>query len=556
MKTLGFSVGHDKGAVIIENGKVSIGITQERLSRIKHDGAYQGGAIPIESINYCLNHLGLTYKDIDLYVYSTTEIIDDVEEQFNRLIKMDLSFKLKYIPHHLAHAYSTFFSSGFDDAAIVVADASGGILNNLNKLSSWYNNIDRTNLNEEDDWTEGMSIYHFNKNDYEEVYKKWIKFPVPLDTDDCVSVGTMYSEGSLQLIYEPNTHSWPAGKLMGLASYANQDIVNEAPFYIVEKDDEIFIPNRRIYPKVNFNSDFYSKACVAGIYQREQERVSLILAEKAKKLTNSKNICVAGGSFLNCNSNEKILNSGLFENCYFVPPSDDSGIPLGCAWYGYQQLSDIKDIKPLSPYLGKTYNQTDIISAINQHPYLTFEKYEDFDKLIEDTSYWLSQNRVIGWFQDGSEIGPRALGNRSILASPINSWITGHINNDIKKREWYRPFAPAVLFEHQDTIFDSNIYSPYMMVTTLVKEEWRSKIPAVTHVDNSSRHQSVTKESHLKFYKLIDSFNKRTGVPVLLNTSFNGPKEPIVETPGNAISTFLEIGLDFLIIGNFLISKK
>ena len=138
MKTLGFSVGHDKGAVIIENGKVSIGITQERLSRIKHDGAYQGGAIPIESINYCLNHLGLTYKDIDLYVYSTTEIIDDVEEQFNRLIKMDLSFKLKYIPHHLAHAYSTFFSSGFDDAAIVVADASGSILNNLNKLTSFF----------------------------------------------------------------------------------------------------------------------------------------------------------------------------------------------------------------------------------------------------------------------------------------------------------------------------------------------------------------------------------------------------------------------------------
>jgi len=556
MRTLGFSVGHDKGAVIIENGKVSIGITQERLSRIKHDGAYQGGAVPIESINYCLNHLGLTYKDIDLYVYSTTEIIDDIEEQLNRLIKIDLSFKLKFIPHHLAHAYSTFFSSGFDDAAIVVADASGSILNNLNKLNSWYNNIDRTNLNEEEDWTEGISIYHFNKNDYEEVYKKWIKYPVPLNTDDCVSVGTMYSEGSLQLIYEPNTHSWPAGKLMGLASYANQDIVNEAPFYIVEKDDDIFIPNKRIYPKVNYDSDFYSKACVAGIYQREQERVSIMLAEKAKKLTNSKNICVAGGSFLNCSSNEKILNSGLYENCYFIPPSDDSGIPLGCAWYGYQQLSDIKDIKPLIPYLGKTYNQTDIISAINQHPYLTFEKYEDFDKLIEDTSYWLTQNRVIGWFQDGSEIGPRALGNRSILSSPINSWMTGHINNDIKKREWFRPFAPAVLFEHQDTIFDSNIYSPYMMVTTLVKEEWRSKIPAVTHIDNSARHQSVTKESNPKFYKLIDSFNKRTGVPVLLNTSFNGPKEPIVETPGNAISTFLEIGLDFLIIDNFLISKK
>jgi carbamoyltransferase len=234
MRTLGFSVGHDKGAVIIEDGKVSVGITQERLSRIKHDGAYQGGIVPIESINYCLNYLGITYKDIDFYVYSTTEIIDDVEKQFEKLFESDLSFKLKFIPHHLAHAYSTFFSSGFDDAAVVVADASGSILNNLNKLNYWYKNTDLPHLDDEDDWTEGISIYHFNKNSYEEVYKKWIKYPIPLDTNDGVSVGTMYSTGSLQLIYEPNSHSWPAGKLMGLSSYANQDVVDEAPYFIVE----------------------------------------------------------------------------------------------------------------------------------------------------------------------------------------------------------------------------------------------------------------------------------------------------------------------------------
>jgi carbamoyltransferase len=510
----------------------------------------------MESINYCLNYLGITYKDIDFYVYSTTEIIDDVEKQLEKVFESSLSFKLKFIPHHLAHAYSTFFSSGFDDAAVVVADASGSILNNLNKLNYWYKNTDLPHLDDEEDWAEGISIYHFNKNSYEEVYKKWIKYPVPLDTEDGVSVGTMYSTGSLQLIYEPNSHSWPAGKLMGLSSYANQDVVDEAPYFIVEKDGDIFIPNTRIYPKVDFTSNFYSKACVAGIYQREQERVSMMLAEKAKVLTNSKNICVAGGSFLNCSSNEKILNSKLYENSYFIPPSDDSGIPLGCAWYAYQQLTDIKDNTPLVPYIGKTYNKSDILLAINKHPFLKVEKYEDFDKLIEDTSYFLSENRVIGWFQDGSEIGPRALGNRSILASPINSWMTGHINNDIKKREWYRPFAPAVLFEHQHTIFESDVYSPYMMVTTSVREEWRNKVPAITHIDNSARHQSVTQENNPKFYKLINSFYNRTGIPVLLNTSFNGPKEPIVETPNDAISTFLEIGLDFLIIDNFLISKK
>ena len=238
MRTLGFSVGHDKGAVIIENGKVVVGITQERLSRIKHDGAYQGGTLPHDSILYCLNYLGITIKDINSIVYSTTELVDNVEEQFKNYF--GVSVPLTFIPHHLAHAYSSFFSSGFEDAAVIVADASGSVLNSLNKLPNWYPNIEELGLDLEEDWSEGISIYHLTKNTQKEVYKKWIKYPVPLDTDDDVSVGTLYSEGSLQLIYEPNSHTWPAGKLMGLASYANQDIVNEAPFYIVEKDDNIF----------------------------------------------------------------------------------------------------------------------------------------------------------------------------------------------------------------------------------------------------------------------------------------------------------------------------
>lgn len=554
MRTLGFSVGHDKGAVIIEDGKVVVGITQERLSRIKHDGAYQGGKIPYESILYCLNHLGLTINDIHAFVYSTTELHDDVEEQFKSKFG-NKNFNLTFIPHHLAHAYSSFFSSGFDQAAVIVADASGSILNKLNRLSDWYPNVTNEGLEKGEDWTEGISIYHISRNDHKEVYKKWIKYPVPLETEDCVSVGTLYSEGSLQLIYEPNEHTWPAGKLMGLASYANQDIVNEAPDYIVRKDDDIFIPNKRIYPKVNYNSDFYSKACVAGIYQREQERASLILARMAKELTQSNNVCVAGGSFLNCNSNEKILNSGLFENSFFIPPADDSGIPLGCAWYAYQELVDIQETEVLSPYIGKPYSRSEVISAINEFPNLKFEEYDSMDTLIDHTSYWLTQNRVIGWFQGGAEIGPRALGNRSILASPIEPWMTGHINADIKKREWYRPFAPAVLFEHQGEVFESDVYSPYMLVTTTVKEEWRSKIPAVTHIDYSARHQSVTKKNNPKFYQLITKFYEKTNVPVLLNTSFNGPKEPIVETPSDAIRCFYETGLDFLIINNFLISK-
>jgi carbamoyltransferase len=376
-----------------------------------------------------------------------------------------------------------------------------------------------------------------------------------MNTNEETSVGTLYSEGSLQIIYEPNEHSWPAGKLMGLASYADKKIVSEAEEFVKDLGDDIYIPNNTIYPKVTWRSDFFSKACVAGIYQREQERASLILAKIAKNLTDSENVCVAGGSFLNCNSNEVILKSGLYKNCFFIPPADDSGIPLGCAWYAYQQLTEIENTEMISPYFGKEYTKNDIITAINKHPDVIFEEFESFDELIEQVSYWLTQNRVIGWFQGGSEIGPRALGNRSILASPIQSWMTGHINADIKKREWYRPFAPAVLFEHQSEVFESDVYSPYMLVTTSVNELWRQKIPAVTHIDYSARHQSVTEKSNLKFYQLISKFYEKTEIPVLLNTSFNGPKEPIVETPENAISTFKEINLDFLVINNFLIRK-
>jgi carbamoyltransferase len=555
MRVLGFSVGHDKGAVIIEDGKVVVGITQERLSRIKHDGAHQGGIIPFESITYCLNAIGITYKEIDYFVYSTTELEDKTPSAFFKKYT-DVNYeKLYFIPHHLAHAYSTFFSSGFDDAAVIVADASGSILNYKNKLHLWYD-IETTKLDPEEDWAEGISIYHFKKNEYKEVYKKWIPYPVPLNTNESTSLGTVYSQGSLQLIFEPNSNTWPAGKLMGLASYADKNIVDEAPNFVAELEDDIFISNNMIYPKVTWKSDFFSKACVAGIYQREQETASLILAKMAKKRTGSKNVCVAGGSFLNCNSNELILNSGLYENSYFIPPSDDSGIPLGCAWFAYQKLTDIAEVEQLSPYLGKSYDRKEVIEALNEHVGLNYTEYQDFNTLLDEISYWLAENRVIGWFQGGSEIGPRALGNRSILASPIKSWMTGHINSDIKKREWYRPFAPAVLFEHQSEIFESDVYSPYMLVTTTVKEEWRNKIPAVVHIDNSSRHQSVTEKNNEKFYSLIKKFYERTNVPVLLNTSFNGPKEPIVETPKEAINTFLENNLDFLVINNFIITRN
>lgn len=555
MTVLGFSVGHDKGAVIVQNNKVAIGISQERLSRLKHDGAFTEGAIPVESIMYCLTELDITIDEIDLIVYSTTELEDNTYEQFNKIFKIPKN-KLKFIPHHLAHAYSSFFTSGYDEAAVIVADASGSIANDKTKLKEWYPDLSTEGLNAGEDWTEGVSIYHMNRRDSKEVYKKWIKYPVPLGTGEDVSVGTMYSEGCHRLIYSPDTNSWPAGKLMGLASYADPEIVESAGKFIQYENGELYIPNNPIFPKVTWKSDFFSKACVAGIYQREQERVSLYLADMAKNLTGSKNVCTSGGSFLNCNSNELILKSELFENCYFVPPADDSGIPLGCAWWGYQQVTEITYTPTMWPYFGKTYSDVEILDATSKFDNLDVQYYDNFDEILEIIGEWLTQNRVVGWFQNGSEIGPRALGNRSILASPINRWMKDHINHDIKKREWYRPFAPAVIFDKQKEIFDTDYFSPFMLVTAIVNENWREKIPAVVHIDNSARYQSVTPVSNPRFFGLIDKFYEKTGVPVLLNTSFNGPHEPIVETPYDAIKTFLSQHLDFLVVGNYIITNQ
>ena len=281
-----------------------------------------------------------------------------------------------------------------------------------------------------------------------------------------------------------------------------------------------------------------------------------MLAELAKKLTDSPNVCTSGGSFLNCNSNEKILLSGLFDNCFFVPPADDSGIPLGCAWYAYQQVADIKETEIVTPYFGSTYQHSEILEALSNFPDLQVETMFNFDELTDIVADRLANNRVVGWFQNGSEIGPRALGNRSIIASPIPNWMKDHINHDIKKREWYRPFAPAVLYDKQTGIFDLDHFSPHMLVTSQVKEEWRNKIPAVTHIDYSSRYQSVTPQTNERFYQIINKFYNVTGVPILLNTSFNGPREPIVETPLDAIKCFIRQNMDILVMGDVIVTKN
>ena len=560
MISIGFSIGHDKGAALINDGNVLVGISEERLSRIKNADQSIPNKVPFESIEYCLSYIGIEYDDVDIFTYnSTLECHSDIESQF--MIKYGDISKLYFIPHHLAHAHSTYYSSTFNQSVVVVADAMGNSLKNNSKAWDWFEKNSNWNLvdtsNFDFDWAEGITIYDVKDNNFTEIYKKWIKFPFPWETEgEQTSVGGFYTMGARQLVYEPKSNTWGAGKLMGLASYAESEYVDSIPRLTNSTDNDVFIPTVKHRPDIDYRDDFQLKANVAGVYQREQEEISMDLIRIGKRLSQSPNVCVAGGSFLNCNTNEKIIKSELFEGTYFVPPADDSGIPLGCAWAGYIKLNpDFKKEDRLqSPYLGKEYSEGEIISAIDNNESIHYIYYPNFDELCDQVADELSNGKVIGWMQGGSEIGPRALGNRSILANPTKSWMSNYVNY-LKERDWYRPFAPSVLFEHQSEIFDLDTFSPYMLVTSNVKDEWKSKIPAVTHIDGTSRYQSVDSSMNERYHKLISSFYSKTGIPLVLNTSFNGPDEPIVETPQDAINTFLRQGLHYLVIDNFLIFK-
>lgn len=548
---MGISTGHTRGAAITVNGELAVAISNERLTRIKTDHSDE---LPKQAMKYCIDALGITYKDIDLFVYNITEPVNKVVTDFRSFTGVSLS-KLKFIPHHIAHAYSTFAASGFDEAAVVVADAMGSVYDDTTSIKEWYD-LDESTLTNGQKWAEGFSIYQFKKGDINPhpVYKKWIKFP--FDEESGGSIGYFYGMGAKQLVYNPATHSWQAGKLMGLASYAEPEFVAKHDILSIKGDNFLHVPSKPIMAdKVDWRGDFQAKANVAGLYQREQELNSMHLVKMAKEMTGSNNICVAGGSFLNCNTNEMIIRSGLFENQYFMPPADDSGIPHGCAFAGSAYIMDeIRTGDWMTPYTGKTYTDEEIELDVAQFEGLRLVK------LPKEVKYnlaaeMLDNNKVIGWFQNGSETGPRALGNRSMLASPKSPWMVNYINSEIKRREWYRPFAPSVLYDKQGKIFDLDTYSPYMLVTTTVKEEWKNKIPSVVHHDGTSRYQSVTPENNEEYYNVINKFYEKSGLPVVLNTSFNGPDEPIVETPFDAVRSMLNHDLFALFINDYMVVR-
>lgn len=453
-------------------------------------------------------------------------------------IEKELGYKGKifYCQHHEAHAASSFYSSGYDDAAIVTVDGVG-------------------------EWAT-TTIGHGKGKDIE--LKKEIHFPH--------SLGLLYSAITYYLGFKVNSAEY---KVMGLAPYGEPKYMEQMHKLITLKEDGSFKLNMKYFcfehglrmtgknleklfgqPTRKGESELtqFHKDIAASV-QKVTEEAMLGICTHAKEITGSKNLCLAGGVALNCVANGEILRSNMFDDIFIQPASGDAGGALGVAqmiWH--QQYAGARTTQINNVYWGTEYSDEEIKALLNEEG-LPYEELDE-SRVASHTAKLLEGENVIGWFQGRMEFGPRALGNRSIIADARNKENWQKVNLKIKFRESFRPFAPTVLEEDVHQYFDLHRDSPYMLLVADVKEDKRDIIPAVTHVDGSARIQTINQSQNQKYYDLIRTFKENTGCSVIINTSFNVRGEPIVESPRDALNCFLNTHMDYLVMGNILLEKN
>ncbi|MCA1028637.1 hypothetical protein LCM23_21440 [Cytobacillus kochii] len=535
--------GHDWSTCLIKDNSKVIAIDEERVIGSKY--GIGADLLQAESRKYCMDAENLNINQID------------------HLIACDITPKSFYFPfknnttiigHHLAHAYSSYCLSPFEESAIFIADNSGGIVedNKVETISYYYGDLKGIHLIKK---VFGNHSIEKNQNNY---YKSAGR------TDN--SLGDFYRTVSIELgfSYDPKHGEVISedGKTMGLSSYGKSVYYERfCDFIKLLPNGEIsIIADNRLSDYIrtllsNSNDLFQTKANIAYAAQKVLEDSVIHCCKYLHKITNSRNLCIAGGIGLNSVSNSRIIEETPFEYLFVQPASGDNGISLGCAIYGYHNIAGFafeknKRLKLNLPYLGKEYSEEEIYNTLSNYNNISWNKWNDY----REVANLIKEGHIIGWFQGKSEFGPRSLGNRSILADPRVAEIKDKVNLKVKHRESFRPFAPAILEEYKSEYFFLDHSSPYMLEVYQVKKT--NKIPAVTHVDNTARIQTVSLSKNKKFYKLINAFYELTDIPVLLNTSFNIAGKPIVETPDNALECFMNTEIDFLVIGNYIVSKR
>jgi carbamoyltransferase len=561
---------HDVSACLLRDGDIAYAIAKERITRAKHaSGFYK------EVVDYCLNAEGISIDDVDLVVRNC--YILPVEEMERRLLNQDApgflgeqerslaakdplylsrSSKVVTVSHHLAHAYSAFAACPFDEGAVMVVDGVGSYSADVTEE---YPPADKTDPLAR----ESESYYKFSGSKIEALKKVWLEPCRGFLSDEffnMAGLGALYSRASSYIFGDWNK----CGELMGLAPYGRrgrmkpllhiENGVLSVPVWSEELKEPWLIESGNDWEK---SPSMQHWKDLAWQVQDDTETVLLARAKWLRETTGAKNLCIAGGVGLNCVANGRIARETGFENVWIQPAAGDDGIAIGCAYYGYLAIEKKPRASVIKhAYFGKPYSDADVRGATDKTLIRLVTKSTQSDNISRDTAKVLAEGKIIGWFQGGSEFGPRALGNRSIIADPRSAEMKDILNRRVKFRQAFRPFAPIVLAEREDEIFEGSHDSPYMLLAKPVRPEWKNKIPSIVHVDGTARVQTVRQETNPPLYRLLKEFEALTGVPVLLNTSFNVKGEPIVETPRNAVECFLNTDIDYLALHDLLIGKS
>lgn len=579
MYILGINAFHpDASAALLKDGELLVAVEEERLNRVKHSAGF-----PYQAVGYCLKKAGIGLGDVD-YVGITNNVTANLHlkarfvlTQFSplswakfmrqyfkaRLIKMlsveetlaqassvdlkHLKAKFYRIEHHPAHAASSFFVSGFNESAILTLDGAGDFLTGI--MAKGENS--RMRILKRFSWPHSLGILYSGVTQYlgfpgagdEGKVMGLAPYGAPAYVDKFKKI-IKIEKGDFRLALDYFVHHRPeVVDRWGEPKSGSGDYSYE----VSEKFHELFGPPRKPEEQIcQRHKD------IASSLQAALEEAVFSLLKRLYKLCPTDNLCLGGGTFLNCVLNGKIPQYTGFKNVFVQPGAGDAGTSIGCCFYIYHQiLNQPRSFTMGNTYVGTEYSNEEIGQLLKGYQL----KYECGD-IERKTAQAIACGRIIGWFQGRMEFGPRALGNRSILADPRNEEMKDILNKKVKHREGFRPFAPSVLAEHCAEFFDNNKASPFMLVTYNVLPDKIKLVPAITHVDGTGRVQTVDTQPNLRYRRLIEEFYKLTGIPMILNTSFNARGEPIVSSPEDAIKTFLSTQMDVLVLGDYLIDKS
>ncbi len=550
---------HDAAAALLRDGKIVAAAAEERFTRQKHDFSF-----PKNAIKWALDTSGITADDLDYVVFYEKPLV-----KFERILasyvtnwprsfrayitamplwlKRKLWFKREvrkefgyrgevlYADHHLSHACAAYLCSPFDEAAVLTVDGVGEW-----NTTAWGHG-------------EGSTVS----------LDAGVRFPH--------SLGLLYSAVTAHLRFRVNNDEY---KVMGLASYGERTYADEMDRLMTVHDDGSFEMDMRYFayhyglqmlsgrgrkllgPAREPESEIDQRHCdIAASLQAKLEDAMVGITSRLHERTGSRNLCMAGGVALNCVANRRILERSGFENLFVQPAAGDDGGALGACLWAWNMLLENEERWTFDhAYLGPEFSDEEIEQVLrdNGAPYRTV----GYDGIPAKAAELVAQDRIVGWFQGRLEWGPRALGSRSILANACNPDMKDILNARVKHREAFRPFAPVMPAEVQDEYIDLPVESPYMLIVGDVVEDKHDKVPAITHTDGTARPQSVRREVNPLYYDTLREFERITGVPVMVNTSFNVRGEPIVCTPQDAFNCFAGTGIDDLVIGPFWVRKE